>query len=146
MSQKFSAAAYRARSVEDVFLTQPEEVTLPSGFAFFLRRLNKQFFIKNGRIPESLLKIGLEVWGNSGKVSEDTLKAATAEDTLKALCFMRDAVRLACHSPRIVEKPIADDEIAPSELSEADFDFIFAYSVSMEGGEAAALASFRPGR
>jgi len=128
------------------------EVELPSGEVFTLRPPHLQTYIASGRMPQVLLKRGLDAWREQGKLEhlDDISTSAMIEDLSQeeltdALVFMRDIVVDCCVDPRIVENPQSEDELSPDDVDDADMQFIFQWGIE-KGVETMRLSKFRAGR
>ena len=130
---KFSRDAFLAKQLEAANKQKTHHVKLPSGVTFELRYPPLEQWIANGMLPQSLLRISLETTRGRGILSEakqgELQAAVSVEDQVQSIKFRKDAVQYACVSPKLVENPVNDDEIAPWELSFEDFNFIFAWTM-----------------
>lgn len=145
------AAAYRK--------TQGEEVLLPSGNQVLLRRPPLQVWLSNGRLPQTITAAAIESV-QSGTEREQAqaevmtrIANSTPAEQQATLKFMVDVVTYAFVSPKLVIGATSDDELDPSELEEADFNFVFAWAtrslpeqpVGNEGATVESVETFRPG-
>lgn len=113
------ATAYRKRQAEQPGLTA--EVALPSGAVFTMRRPPLDIWIASGRIPQSFVK---QLMAAQSK-GEDGGLDLTPEEILDALQFTRDALLYAVVEPKLkVGATEQDEELDPSELDPADFEFL----------------------
>jgi hypothetical protein len=136
------AAAYRknkAARAEKTF-----EVELPSGNKFLLRDPNLQMFVVSGALPLGVAE-KMEAARAEGKTDEQAFKMLSPKEQIASINFATKLVRYICVSPKIVDNPQTDDEIAPEELLPEDFSFLVQWAQS-GGGEAEKLNSFRPQR
>lgn len=110
------AESYRKRRAQ---ASEPTaELTLPSGEVFTVRRPPLQVWVAAGKIPQSFLR---KMGGDAGAISAAQLSDA---ETLAAIEFVRDAIVYACVSPKLVIGGTGEDELDPSELDPADFEFL----------------------
>lgn len=142
------ASDYRNRQKKTTALT------LPSGAIFTVTRPPLQLWLTSGKLPQSLVKAMVKSGGMPSDLS--------ADDTVAAMIFMRDAVVHACVEPRLVGDDVVPDdetELRVSELDPEDFQFLSEWvfdgspgvPVATKGGEVAHgdLIKFRqkqPGR
>jgi hypothetical protein len=68
----------------------------------------------------------------------------TDEEAVEIAGYLRELLEYCCVTPRIVEKPQGEDEIAAREIGDADWMHIVFWA--MRTKEAAAVRPFRPER
>lgn len=140
-----SAADYRANA-EKIRDQRPTKIVkLTSGSVFELRRPDLQSYMIMGRLPQSLVNVGMKAW----KAKQGTNLGETINDTeaVDALIFMREIVHDCTVKPKFVEFATSDDEIGASEMLREDFDEIFAWAMNYQGvAGIESLQSFRQGR
>ena len=148
-NQKQTAAqAYRALRRQNLQIAA-ERVMLPSGIEFELKRVDLQVYIRAGRLPDSLLRRGIAGWERLAKLAADNpeeISERDARDAMETVIFMREVVTEACVNPRLVIGATEADELDPADLTEEDFNFIFAWAtgqIETQGGPAESLAKFR---
>ena len=117
------ATEYRSRCAQ--------EITLPSGAKFTLRRPALPQFLGWDALPAGMVK-----------AAQQPVDPAdiSAEDTAAMARLMRDVLLWCCLDPCLSLAPHGDNEIHPSELSLDDALFIFRWAMRAE--EAAPLRSF----
>jgi hypothetical protein len=146
MSEQSSAAKYRAIRNSRRAKIETVSVKSPSGMVWQLRRVPFQLFISNGVLPlsivEKLSKAMSKAMAKGGGVSPETLPNLDESEALKMIGFIQKLIKEICVSPRIVANPQAEDEIAPEELLEEDFNFLVKWGMS-GGSDADALDGFR---
>jgi hypothetical protein len=138
-----SAAKYRAHA-QKVSAERPIEVVkLKSGSVFALRRPDLEAFMIMGRLPQSLVNIGIKAWkSGAAKVAGEM----TDQEAQDALIFMREIVHDCTITPKFVEFATNDDEISASEMLKQDFDEIFEWAMGHVGvAGISSLQSFRSG-
>lgn len=111
------------------------EKTLPSGLQAKLCRPSLEVWLMTGRIPQAFTKKVLELTenGQTKPATSEVLKRLTGGDLAASLIFVRDFVRETLVSPVIVTDRAPDydrDEIAPTDMEEADFLWIFQWAIS----------------
>jgi hypothetical protein len=74
----------------------------------------------------------------------DDAGAISNDQAMEIARFLRELLVYCCLSPRIVEAPAGEDEIAPREIPDADWRHIVTWAMRVE--EAAAVRPFRPER
>lgn len=138
-----SAAKYRAHA-QKVSADRPIEIVrLKSGSVFALRRPDLEAFMIMGRLPQSLVTIGIKAWKSSAAKVASEMTDQEAQD---ALIFMREIVHDCTVTPKFVEFATKDDEISASEMLKEDFDEIFEWAMGHVGvAGISGLQSFRPG-
>lgn len=125
------ASEYRKKVQESRTSLPVEQVLLPSGDTWGLRRPDLQAWVVTGRLPQSLLEEGMKAWRElkivKGDVpdAEKLMAGMSDKDVLDSMIFMREIVREACVDPRIGS---GEDEIEPSEIDPDDFMFIFSWA------------------
>ena len=112
----------------------PEEVVdlpLPSGMTIRARRPGPMQFAAWQRLPLML--------------TAATAPGATPsdKDAMEIARLLRELLEYCCVSPRIVEEPKGENEIAAREVPEEDWQHIVGWG--MRTKEAAAVRPFRPG-
>ncbi len=140
-----SAADYRANA-ESVRAHRPSEIVkLNSGSVFELRRPDLQSYMVLGRLPKSLVDVGVKAW--KAKEAKKVANALTDEDALDALIFMREIVHDCTVNPKFVEFATSDNEIGAAEMLREDFDEIFRWAMSHKGvAGIESLQTFRGGQ
>jgi hypothetical protein len=143
-----SGAAYRAHAQKRQAQRPAELVTLKkSGSVFLLRRPDITGMISTGRLPQTLVAEGLAAWKARGIVpADDNPPQLDEQAVLDSLIFMREIVRDACASPRLVELATADDEISAADMLPEDFVEIYQWAMGSQEVKEKALDSFREGR
>ncbi len=113
-----------------------EEVTLPSGAVFRLRRVPLASWMATGRIDADLLG---KITNVSGR-----LTGLSFEDITAALGFIRDAVLFACIEPRLIieDREPAEDELHVNELAAGDFEALAAWVI--QSGKIAPVSDPKP--
>lgn len=138
-----SAAKYRAHAQKVSADRAVEIVQLKSGSVFALRRPDLEAFMIMGRLPQSLVNIGLKAWKTSAAKVANEMTDAEAQD---ALIFMREIVHDCTVKPKFVEFATNDDEISASEMLKQDFDEIFEWAMGHAGvAGIESLQTFRQG-
>jgi hypothetical protein len=135
-----SAAEYRKLVAKRRAERPTEQVKMPSGFVWELRPPDLEGEMMLGRIPHSLVDVGLKAMNQKDvKVSD-----VKSEDVTENLIYMRETVRQACVNPKIVMGASKPDEIDPSEIDPEDFRFIFKWCMTYGGVRGVAgLETFR---
>lgn len=138
-----TAADYRANA-EKVNAQRPTEtVKLKSGSVFELRRPNLEAYMVTGRLPQSLVNVGLKAWKTNVAQAANDLNDREAED---ALIFMREIVHDCTVTPKFVQFATNDNEISASDMLIEDFNEIFAWAMGHRGvAGITGLQSFRGG-
>lgn len=93
------------------------EVVLPSGNIARVRNVSFDLFLRIGRIPDSLTPIVVAALNGRGL---DLPPVETMEDAMKNIDFLDGVARSAFVSPRIVDTPQTDDEIALEDVELED--------------------------
>lgn len=139
-----SAAEYRANA-QKVDKGRPTEIVqLKSGSVFELRRPDLQSFLVMGRLPQSLVNVGLKAWKAGAKKTTDDL---SDEDAADALIFMREIVHDCTVKPKFVEFATNEDQISASDMLREDFDEIYHWAMTHQGvAGIESLQSFRGGQ
>ena len=139
-----SAADYRANA-ERVKADRPTEIVrLQSGSVFELRRPDLQSYMVMGRLPKSLVDVGIKAW--KAQSTQSAEKSLTDEDAIDALVFMREIVHDCTVRPKFVEFATNDDEIGAAEMLREDFDEIFHWAMNYQGvAGIESLQTFRDG-
>lgn len=140
-----SAADYRANA-EKVRDGRPTEIVqLESGSVFELRRPDLQSYMVMGRLPQSLVNIGIKAW--KAKQNQNTGETIKEDEAIDALIFMREIVHDCTVSPKFVEFATNENEIGASDMLREDFDEIFAWAMNYQGvAGIERLQSFHQGR
>lgn len=139
-----SAAEYRANAQKVNDERPTEIVQLKSGSVFELRRPDLQTYMVMGRLPQSLVDIGLRAW-KAG--AEKATKELSDEDAADALIFMREIVHDCTVKPKFVEFATNDNEIGAAEMLRQDFDEIYHWAMTHRGvAGIERLQSFRGGQ
>lgn len=121
------------------------EVELPSGEKFLLRKkVDLEMFVVSGVLPLSIAD-KMESAQKKGSSVEAAFEQLSSGEKIKSIEFSTKLVRHICISPKIVDNPQTDDEIAPEELLPEDFTFLLNWAQS-GGGEAGKLDGFHPER
>ena len=132
-----TAAAWRqAAAAADQADAKPLE--LPSGMTILARRPPLQEWILQGRLPSAFAAIVLAQRGGEPQAPP------SAEEVLAMGRFVFAMVRATVVSPRIVEAPASEAEIAYADIPAPDVDAIMAFALRSQ--EVAALEEFRGGR
>lgn len=105
---------------------QAQDVTLPSGALFRLRRPKLQQWLTLGRLPKTMVAALMPAEGRSA--------ALTDEDILEVSRFVREFILATVVSPRI------PDELPIEDLADEDVDFIYQWATRQQ--EVAALETF----
>jgi hypothetical protein len=136
-----NAAEYRANAKKKDAERPTEIVPLTSGAVFELRRPDLEAFMVMGRLPQSLVNVGLKAW-KAGP--EKAAKDLSNEDATDALIFMREIVHDCTVKPKFVEYATNDDEIGAGDMLKQDFDEIYHWAMTHQGvAGIAGLESFR---
>lgn len=138
-----SAADYRANAKEVNAQKPTEVVQLKSGSVFELRRPDLQSYMMMGRLPKSLVDVGMKAWKRGAVDTANELSDEEAED---ALVFMREIVHECTVKPKFVQFATNDDQISASDMLKEDFDEIFAWAMNYKGVPGIdSLETFRKG-
>jgi hypothetical protein len=139
-----SAAEYRAHAQKKDAERPTEIVPLKSGSVFELRRPDLEAYMVMGRLPQSLVNVGLKAW-KAGP--EKAAKDLSDEDATDALIFMREIVHDCTVRPKFVEYATNDDEIGAADMLKEDFDEIYHWAMTHQGVTGIdSLHSFREGQ
>jgi hypothetical protein len=140
-----SAAEYRANA-EKVKSQRPTEIVeLKSGSIFELRRPDLSAYMVTGRLPQSLMREGMQAW-NAKKSPDQIAKELDDKSVIDSLIFMREIVHDCTVKPKFVEFATGDDEIGAADMLPEDFTEIFSWAMGHQGvAGLAGLQSFRPG-
>jgi hypothetical protein len=139
-----SAAEYRANAEQKRAGRPTEIVPLASGSVFELRRPDLYSYMITGRLPQSLVHVGLKAWKKTVDTAVKELKNDEAADMF---VFMREVVHDCTVNPKFVEFATNDNEIGAGDMLIEDFNEIFRWG--MEYGGLAGLSglhSFRGGQ
>lgn len=138
-----TAADYRANA-EKVNAQRPTQIVkLKSGSVFELRRPNLEAYMVTGRLPQSLVNVGLKAWKTNATQVASDLNDREAED---ALVFMREIVHDCTVTPKFVQFATNDSEISASDMLIEDFNEIFQWAMGHQGvAGITGLQSFRGG-
>ena len=141
-----SAAEYRANA-EKVKDERPTEIVpLKSGSVFELRRPDLEAYMVMGRLPQSLVRVGLKAW-KSKQTTAQIENAINDAEAVDALIFMREIVHDCTVKPKFVEFATNDNEIGAADMLREDFDEIFAWAMGHQGvAGIESLQTFREGR
>lgn len=139
-----SAAEYRANAQKKDAERLTEIVALKSGSVFELRRPDLEAYMVMGRLPQSLVNVGLRAW-RAGP--QQAAKDLSDEDATDALIFMREIVHDCTVKPKFVEFATSDDEIGAGDMLREDFDEIYHWAMTHQGvAGITGLQSFPPGQ
>lgn len=139
-----SAAEYRANAQKKDAERPTEIVPLQSGSVFELRRPDLEAYIKTGRLPQSLVNVGLKAWKGGPQNAAADMSDKEAVD---ALIFMREIVHDCTVRPKFVEFATNDNEIGAADMLPEDFDEIYHWAMTHQGVAGIdGLQSFRPGQ
>lgn len=139
-----SAAEYRANAKKRDSERPTEIVKLKSGSVFELRRPDLESYMIMGRLPQSLVNVGLKAWKAGAQKTANDL---SNEDAVDALIFMREIVHDCTVKPKFVEIAVNDDEIGAADMLKEDFDEIYHWAMTHQGvAGIAGLQSFREGQ
>jgi hypothetical protein len=103
------------------------ELALPSGMVITARRPGPMQFAAWDRLPLMLGRLD-----NSAEMG--------TEETVEVAGFVRELVIYCCVAPRVSMSP-SEDEIAPRDIPEADWQYIMRWAMRLE--EAEAVRRFR---
>lgn len=139
-----TAADYRANA-EKINAQRPTEIVkLKSGSVFELRRPDLMAYMATGRLPQSLVRVGMKAWKTDVAKATSDLDDREAED---ALVFMREIVHDCTVSPKFVQFAVNDNEISASDMLIEDFNEIFAWAMGHKGVPGInGLETFRAGQ
>jgi hypothetical protein len=140
-----TAAQYRAIRGQH---QQPEEHftrVSPSGMTWILRRVPLMEHLFNGQLPLSIAAKMAAAKAGTKMDDTEAFASLSFEEQAKSIELTTSRIRYCCVSPRIVDVPVAGDEIAPNEILPEDFPFLIHW---INGGDQAdGLEHFRaPGR
>lgn len=140
-----SATDYRANA-ERVKAERPTEIVpLKSGSVFELRRPDLQSYMVMGRLPKSLVDVGMKAWKEKQGTAQIG-ESLTDEDAVDAMIFMREIVHDCTVCPKFVEFATNDNEIGAADMLREDFDEIFTWAMTHKGvAGIESLQSFREG-
>lgn len=139
-----TAAEYRANAKKKDAERPTEIVQLKSGSVFELRRPDLEAFMVMGRLPQSLVNVGLKAWKTG---PQQAAKNLSDEDAADALIFMREIVHDCTVRPKFVEIAVNDDEISAGDMLRQDFDEIYHWAMTHTGVAGIdGLQSFRAGQ
>lgn len=138
----FSRQGYLKKKLE---VTKTFDVVLPSGAEFTLRRPNLKAYLSSGQLPTSLLKKMMQLSKRSKSYATEAMAEMTEEETVSMLVYQGSVLKEVCVSPRIVDNPTADDELAFTDLTDEDIEFITKWAFNAEAGgvEGENVAQFR---
>ena len=139
---KFSRQSYLQKKLE---VTETFDVVLPSGAEFTLRRPNLKAYLSSGQLPTSLLKKMMQLSKRSKAYATEAMAEMTEEETVSMLVYQGSVLKEVCVSPRIVDNPTADDELAFTDLTDEDIEYITTWAFNAEAGgvEGENVAQFR---
>lgn len=132
-------AAYRQSTIERAVT---EEVKLPSGAVFLLRRPELEVFTMAGTLPLTI-SARMKRAQESGQSVDAAFASLSVEDQIKTVQFGNRLIRHICVDPKIVDEPTNDDEIGIEDLSRDDLRFLTEWASTIGG--AADANQFRPG-
>lgn len=139
-----SAADYRANAQKVNDQRPTEIVKLKSGSVFELRRPDLSAYMVTGRLPQSLVSIGMKAWKKGAENAANDLNDDEAAETL---IFMREIVHECTVNPKFVQFATNDNEISASDMLIEDFNEIFTWAMGYQGvAGIAGLQSFLQGR
>lgn len=139
-----SAADYRANAQKVNDQRPTEIVKLKSGSVFELRRPNLSAYMVTGRLPQSLVSVGMKAWK---KGPEQVATDLNDDEAMETLIFMREIVHECTVRPKFVQFATNDDEISASEMLIEDFNEIFSWAMGYQGVAGInGLQSFLQGR
>lgn len=139
-----SAAEYRANAQKKDAERPTEIVPLKSGSVFELRRPDLEAYMKTGRLPQSLVRVGLQAWKTG---PQNTAANMSDADAVDALIFMREIVHDCTVTPKFVEFATNDNEIGAADMLPGDFDEIYDWAMTHTGvAGIAGLQTFREGQ
>ena len=131
-------AAYRKQARESAV---GKDVTLPSGAVFVLRAPNLQAFTLSGALPVHLAA-KMEAAQRSGQTEQEAFARLDQAEQIKMIEFGRKLIKYICLDPKIVDDPVAPDEIAFEDLAADDLEFLARWANS-GGGATAEAETFR---
>jgi hypothetical protein len=139
-----SAAEYRANAEKARANRDSETVQLTSGSVFQLRRPDLYSYMITGRLPQSLVSVGLTAWK---KGTGQAVKDLKDEEAADMFVFMREIVHDCTVNPKFVEFAVNDNEISARDMLIEDFNEIFEWAMAHQGvAGLAGLQSFLPRR
>lgn len=143
-----SAADYRRNAAERRATKPTEVVELKSGSIFELRRPNLKSWVMTGRVPQSLVEIGIKAWQEQGKAETPTSEQAKGKLVTDSAIFYVRLVQDCTVNPRLVEFPDPNkNEIGPETMLDEDFYEIVNWAMSGQGVAGInGLQEFRQGR
>jgi hypothetical protein len=106
-----------------------EIIQLPySGKIVRLRTVRPDQLLKFGRIPDPLTKLVVDmIYGKTG--TDDVDSFLEAQESVEEAREMLESLRVVCTAgliePKVVDNPIADDEISIDDIELADRGYIF---------------------
>jgi hypothetical protein len=103
-------------------------VTLPSGFVAHLRPVVLTELVATGDISNPLVPI-IANFINGNTALTDVSEVNTIELLQKSRSLAFAIASAVFVNPRVVENPVADDEIGLSELTEEDRNFLIDFAV-----------------
>lgn len=134
-------AQYRRKAIERA---AAQEVTLPSGAVFLLRRPSLEVWTMSGELPLTIT-VAMQRAQRLGQNEQEAFAALSQEDQLKAVEFSRKLVCWCCVDPKVVQSDDpADDEICLHDLEKEDLAFLAQWANS-GGGVSAEAEKFRGG-
>lgn len=133
-------AQYRKQAMERA---AAQEVTLPSGAVFLLRRPSLEVWTISGELPLSVT-VAMQRAQRLGQSEQEAFASLSEEDQMKALEFSRKLVCWICVDPKVVQEDPADDEICLHDLEKEDMTFLAQWANS-GGGVSAEAEKFRGG-
>lgn len=134
------AARYRRIKAERAAKEETFDFESPSGMVWKLRRPNLLQYAATGQMPVGLV-VKMAQSTPEEQESGTPFLTLDGQEQLKTIEFASKLVQYCAVSPRIVEVPQNDDEIAYSEVELDDYNAILQWAVA-GGGEAVNLDSF----
>src|SRR5262245_51103205 len=153
----WNTSNYRERKAQRRAKIEPQWITNPeTGESFFVRRVGAVAYAAAGQLPYSLTAEAVPKWKEAGVevAGGDVTEQKKLAESQKSVQLMARIVVEACVTPKIVQVPANDDELALEELDDSDLVYIFKWAtgqvgpVALAGGNAGDVATFpkRPGR
>lgn len=128
-------------SGRDIRAKRVREVTLPSGSVVEVRQPSLLNLISDERTPDMLRSYAIKAVqaGASGKKAPTLELNLQPENFGEVIKLMNTMARACLVNPRVVDNPIADDEISVDDLTDDDKGFLLDIAF---GGEGRAAARF----
>lgn len=144
-AKPMSAAEYRANAEKAKGKRPTEIVRLASGSVFELRRPDLSSYMVMGRLPKSLVDVGVKAWRKK-QGTKQIGESLSDDEAADALIFMREIVHECTVSPKFVQFATNDNEIGAADMLREDFDEIFSWAMNYRGvAGIESLQSFRKG-